>query len=128
MNEGQYDYITLGNHDFNYGYDYLKKYLNNLNAKCICANVDNKTKELSILPYDIKVMENDLKVGIIGFTTDFINRWERPNNINNFTISDTFSAVKKCYEDNGLEFPCADGQLEECENQIPHKAYMLYFH
>ena len=99
MNEGQYDYVTLGNHDFNYGYDYLKKYLNNLNGKCICANVDNKTKELSILPYDIKTMENGLKVGIIGFTTDFINRWERPSNINNFTISDTFNAVKKCYKE-----------------------------
>jgi len=99
MNEGQYDYVTLGNHDFNYGYNYLKKYLNNLNGKCICANVDNKTNELSILPYDIKTMENGLKVGIIGFTTDFINRWERSININNFTISDTFNAVKKCYKE-----------------------------
>jgi 2',3'-cyclic-nucleotide 2'-phosphodiesterase/3'-nucleotidase len=98
MNEGEYDYVTLGNHDFNYGYDYLKKYLNNLNGKCLCANVDNKTNELSILPYDIKTMENGLKVGIIGFTTDFINRWERPSNIENFTIYDTFSKVKKYYE------------------------------
>ncbi len=98
MNEGEYDYVTLGNHDFNYGYDYLKKYLNNLNGKCLCTNVDNKTKELSILPYDIKTMENGLKVGIIGFTTDFINRWERSSNIENFTISDTFNKVKKYYE------------------------------
>ncbi|GAA0773337.1 bifunctional metallophosphatase/5'-nucleotidase [Clostridium subterminale] len=99
MNEGQYDYVTLGNHDFNYGYNYLKKYLNNLNGKCICTNVDNKANELSILPYDIKTMENGLKVGMIGFTTDFINRWERPSNIENFTISDTFNTVKKYYEE-----------------------------
>ncbi|WP_346961543.1 bifunctional UDP-sugar hydrolase/5'-nucleotidase [Clostridium sp.] len=99
MNEGQYDYVTLGNHDFNYGYNYLKKYLNNLNGKCICANVDNKTKELCILPYDIKTMKNGLNVGIMGFTTDFINRWERPLNIKNFTISDTFKSVKKYYEE-----------------------------
>lgn len=99
MNEGQYDYVTLGNHDFNYGYNYLKKYLNNLNGKCICTNVDNKTNELSILPYDIKTMENGLKVGMIGFTTDFINRWERPSNIENFTISDTFNTAKKYYEE-----------------------------
>lgn len=99
MNEGQYDYVTLGNHDFNYGYNYLKKYLNNLNGKCICTNVDNKTNELSILPYDIKTMENGLKVGMIGFTTDFINRWERPSNIEDFTISDTFNTVKKYYEE-----------------------------
>ncbi len=97
MNEGQYDYVTLGNHDFNYGYDYLKKYLSNLNGKCLCTNVDNITKEICILPYDIKTMENGLKVGIMGFTTDFINRWERPLNIKNFTITDTFKSVKKYY-------------------------------
>lgn len=98
MNEGGYDYITLGNHDFNYGYDYLKKYLTNLNAKCLCANVDNKTKELPIIPFDIKTMENGLKVGLIGFTTDFINRWERPSNLENFTVSDTASAVKAVFD------------------------------
>ena len=26
FNEGQYDFVTLGNHDFNYGKKYLKKY------------------------------------------------------------------------------------------------------
>ena len=94
MNEGGYDYITLGNHDFNYGYNYLTKYLTNLNAKCLCTNVVDNTNELPIYPYDIKTMENGLKVGIIGFTTDFINRWERPENIKNFTISDTYSSLK----------------------------------
>lgn len=98
MNEGKYDYITLGNHDFNYGYDYLKKYLTNINAKCLCTNVDNKTKELPIVPYDIKTMENGLKVGIIGFTTDFINRWERPSNLENFTVSDTASSLKPYFD------------------------------
>lgn len=98
MNEGGYDYVTLGNHDFNYGYDYLKKYLNNLNGKCLCTNVDNKTRELSILPYDIKTMENGLKVGVMGFTTDFINRWERPSNLENFTISDTRSSIEAVFE------------------------------
>lgn len=98
INEGGYDYVTLGNHDFNYGYDYLKKYLNNLNGKCLCTNVDNKTKELSILPYEIKTMENGLKVGVMGFTTDFINRWERPANLENFTISDTRSSIEAVFE------------------------------
>ncbi len=99
MNEGGYDYVTLGNHDFNYGYDYLKKYLNNLNGKCLCTNVDNKTNELSILPYEIKTMENGLKVGVIGFTTDFINRWERPVNLENFAVSDTASSIKAVFDE-----------------------------
>ncbi len=99
FNEGGYDYITLGNHDFNYGYDYLKSYLTNLNAKCLCVNVIDKTNELGILPYDIKTLENGLKVGIIGFTTDFINIWERAENLTNFTINDTISSIKPYYNE-----------------------------
>ena len=99
FNEGGYDYITLGNHDFNYGYDYLKKYLCNLDAKCLCANVIDKTNELAILPYDVKTLENGLKVGIIGFTTDFINIWERAENLTNFTVNDTISSIKPYYDE-----------------------------
>ena len=99
MNAGGYDYITLGNHDFNYGYDYLKKYLCNLDAKCLCANVIDKTNELGILRYDIKTLENGLKVGIIGFTTDFINIWERAENLTNFTVNDTISYIKPYYDE-----------------------------
>ena len=36
FNEGQYDFVTLGNHDFNYGKKYLKKYLDNY------KNLDDK--------------------------------------------------------------------------------------
>lgn len=99
MNKGGYDYITLGNHDFNYGYEYLKKYLTNLDAKCLCTNVVDNTKELPIFPYDIKTMENKLKVGVIGCTTDFINRWERPEHIENLTVGDTYSSIKKYFDE-----------------------------
>ena len=98
MNEGGYDYVTLGNHDFNYGKNYLGKYLNNLNAKCLCSNVKDNKNELPIIPYDIKTMENGLKVGVIGFTTDFINRWERAENIENIHIADTFNSITSIFE------------------------------
>ena len=93
MNTGGYDYVTLGNHDFNYGYDYLYKYISNLNAKCLCTNVVDHTKKIDILPYDIKTMENGLKVGVIGVTTDYINIWERKEHLSNFTVSDTYSSL-----------------------------------
>ncbi|MGL5353828.1 MAG: bifunctional metallophosphatase/5'-nucleotidase, partial [Clostridium sp.] len=98
LNKGQYDFITLGNHDFNYGYDYLSKYLNNLDAKCICTNVEDKTGKLPIEPYSIKTLGNGLKVGIIGFSTDFINIWEQPHNLTNFNINDTLSSIKTTYD------------------------------
>ena len=98
MNAGGYDFITFGNLDFNYGKEYLKKYLDNLNANCLSTNVIDKTNELPILPYKIKTMENGLKVGVIGFTTDFITRWERPENIENIDIIDTFDSIKKHYD------------------------------
>ena len=99
MNAAGYDYITLGNHDFNYGLLYLRKYLRTLNAKCLCANIIDKTGELPILPYSIKTLENGLKVGVIGITTDFINHWERPENITNINITDTFEAVKYYFDE-----------------------------
>ena len=99
MNAAGYDYITLGNHDFNYGLTYLNKYLHTLKAKCLCANIVDKTGQLPILPYDIKTLGNGLRVGIIGITTDFINRWERAENIENLAISTTYKAVSYYFDE-----------------------------
>lgn len=99
MNEGKYDFITLGNHDFNYGYGNLKKYIEGFHGKCICCNVEDKTNEIKILPYSIKTLDNGLKVGIIGFTTEFIKVWEQSCNIKNFNIHGTLEAVEKYYKE-----------------------------
>lgn len=99
MNEGRYDFITLGNHDFNYGYDNLKKYIQDFNGQCICCNIKDKNNQIPILPYAIKELDNNLKVGIIGFTTDFINIWEQPYNIENFEIENTLLSVEKQYNE-----------------------------
>ncbi|MGL4337863.1 MAG: bifunctional metallophosphatase/5'-nucleotidase [Turicibacter sp.] len=97
MNTGGYDYITLGNHEFNYGYDYLKKYLDHVNAKCLCANVTDKTNQMNIITSDIKQMENGLTVGIIGFTTDFIPVWEKAHNLTNFDVKNTLASIKQAH-------------------------------
>lgn len=39
MNIGGYDFVTLGNHDFNYGKEELEKYISALDARCLCANI-----------------------------------------------------------------------------------------
>ena len=90
MNKNQYDYVTLGNHDFNYGQDYLNKYIETLDAKVLCGNVDG----LPIATSDIKVLKNGLRVGIVGAVTDWINIWENPAHLNGLKVSDPMPAIK----------------------------------
>ena len=94
MNDLQYDYFTLGNHDFNYGYDTLKDYLCRSNAQCLCANVRDQAKTLPILPYTVHMLENGLRIGLIGIVTHWINVWEKPENLGSIRVSDTMEAAR----------------------------------
>jgi len=94
MNDLGYDYITLGNHDFNYGYETLSDYLCQSHAVCLCANVQDRTNRLPILPYAVRTLENGLRVGIIGIVTNWINLWERPENLTHVSVNDPLQAAR----------------------------------
>jgi 2',3'-cyclic-nucleotide 2'-phosphodiesterase / 3'-nucleotidase len=87
MNLCGYDYVTLGNHDFNYGLEYLGRYLNALNARCLCANIRDRDGVLPILPYVIHTMANGLRVGIVGVSTHYMARWEKPETVERLLIT-----------------------------------------
>ena len=91
------DYYTLGNHDFNYGYDYLRTYVENMKGKLVCANVEDKTGQIKFEPYAIKEI-GDYKIGIAGVVTDWVNLWERKENLLNFEVTDTFEGAKSALE------------------------------
>lgn len=91
------DYYTLGNHDFNYGYDYLRTYVENMKGKLVCANVEDKTGQIKSEPYAIKEI-GDYKIGIAGVVTDWVNLWERKENLLNFEVTDTFEGAKSALE------------------------------
>ena len=95
MNDRGYDYITLGNHDFNYGRNNLLRYLRELNAKCLCANVDDLRGECPILPCTVHTLGNGLRVGLVGLVTDWINRWEKPENLKDFAVVPPLERAKK---------------------------------
>ena len=88
------DYFTLGNHDFNYGYQTLKEYLEASDAVCLCANVEDIRGELGIQKETVHVLENGLRIGITGVVTDFVNVWEAPCNLEGLRITDPFEAAK----------------------------------
>ncbi len=100
MNEVGYDYVTLGNHDFNYGYDYLMNYLSGLNAKVLCANVEDISRDVAplIQKTAIQTMDNGLVVGLVGLTTDYINIWEKEEHLTKFNITDPFPSAVKAIE------------------------------
>ena len=96
MNGCGYDYVTIGNHDFNYGKSYLRSYLDNLAAKCVCQNVlfDGECP----FPPQIHTLENGLRVGIVGIVTDYVNIWEKPDNLKTITVADPFPAAATALE------------------------------
>ena len=95
MNARGYDYVTLGNHDFNNGYDYLKRHLDALNAKCLCANVEDLRGELPISAATVHTLGNGLRVGLVGIVTDWVNRWEKAENLTELRVHDPFEAARK---------------------------------
>ena len=95
LNDRDYDYITLGNHDFNYGPDNLSRYLHSLHAKCLCANVRDAEGRLPLLPGTVHVLGNGLRVGMIGIVTDWVNRWEKKENLVGLTVSDPLEAARQ---------------------------------
>ena len=95
MNDRGYDYVTLGNHDFNYGRESLLRYLRELNARCLCANVDDLRGECPIFPCAVHTLGNGLRVGLIGLVTDWVKRWEKPENLVDFVISSPLERAKK---------------------------------
>lgn len=91
------DYYTLGNHDFNYGYDYLKTYVENMKGKLVCANVIDKTGRIKFEPYAIKEIHG-YKIGLAGMVTDWVNLWERKENLVNFEVTDAFEGAKRALD------------------------------
>ena len=92
------DCFTLGNHDFNFGYEALRDFIDAMNAECLCANLTDLGGELSVRPWTVRTLENGLRVGITGVVTDFVNVWEQPCNMENLRISDAFTAAARAYE------------------------------
>ena len=97
MNRCGYDYITLGNHDFNYGMPYLNSYLDALQACCVCENVRRDGAGVRF-PARIHTLENGLRIGIVGIVTDYVNIWEKPEHLAGIAITDPVPAAAAALE------------------------------
>jgi 2',3'-cyclic-nucleotide 2'-phosphodiesterase / 3'-nucleotidase len=92
----QYDAVILGNHEFNYGLDYLQKCMKHSQFPWLSSNILNKDTEKPYfgVPYVIKMIEGR-KIAIIGVTTHYIPNWEDPKHIEKLLFEDAVKATKK---------------------------------
>lgn len=91
MNTLGFDASTLGNHEFNYGLDFLMKSLAGADFPVVNANValelgSDPTKDKTLIPpyvildhtvTDGAGTEQPIKVGLIGFTPPQVMNWDR---------------------------------------------------
>ena len=91
MNLAGYDFVTLGNHDFNYGKAEIQRYLRQLDARCLCANVEGIPE---VEKTALVTLQNGLRVGLTGVVTPFVNVWESPENLEGIRVTDAFGAAK----------------------------------
>jgi 2',3'-cyclic-nucleotide 2'-phosphodiesterase/3'-nucleotidase len=84
MNHMRYDAAALGNHEFNYGIDVLRKFESQCDFPLLGANaLDAKTLRPAFQPYTVKRIRvpgaPDIKVGILGLTNPGIALWDKDN-------------------------------------------------
>lgn len=75
FNYMEYDAVVLGNHEFNFGMDFVDKITGELKMPVLAANAVYKDSRELAKPYTI--LEKDgVKIGIIGLTNPNAPRWD----------------------------------------------------
>ncbi|EKO3835781.1 2',3'-cyclic-nucleotide 2'-phosphodiesterase [Vibrio harveyi] len=104
MNQLDYDVGNIGNHEFNYGLEFLKNSIDGANFPYVSANVfDKKTDEHYFKPYLIKThtfkdtdgQSHEIKVGYIGFVPPQIMVWDKKNLEGKVFAEDITETAKK---------------------------------
>ncbi|WP_166462365.1 bifunctional 2',3'-cyclic-nucleotide 2'-phosphodiesterase/3'-nucleotidase [Psychrobacillus vulpis] len=104
----KYDGATFGNHEFNYGLDYLDEVMDDANFPYVNANVRNAaTKKLLYKPYvlidkevvDAKGKKTTIKVGVTGIVPPQILKWDKTHLEGKVTVDDSVQAVEAVIPD-----------------------------
>jgi len=96
MNAMGYDYVNVGNHDFDYGQDALREHLDALKAPCITANAFDKKVPLG--PTYVVREFGGKKVALFGLTTPAVTRWEPAGSIRDFAFTSAAETAARTVE------------------------------
>ena len=99
FNAMRLDFYTLGNHDFNFGYDVIRDYVRAMDGTLVIANVEDLRGEIEHKKYVICTLKNGLRVGITGVVTDYVNIWEQPEHLTELRVIDPVKAAGEVYSE-----------------------------
>ncbi|NEU62770.1 bifunctional UDP-sugar hydrolase/5'-nucleotidase [Paenibacillus sp. ALJ109b] len=109
LNELGYDAAVMGNHEFNYGQDLLRKAVEDSHFPWLSANIVNEGKPDEEVPdtaltgagipafgppYLIKTLSSGVKIALLGATTHYIPNWEHPKNIEGLQFLDALETIR----------------------------------
>ena len=94
LNDIQYDASIIGNHEFNYGIDYLASAIASYNHPVLAANIENEAGEVAFgQPYMI-IEKAGVKIAVLGMVTQYIPHWEQPETIRGLRFKSIVETAK----------------------------------
>ena len=114
MNDLAYDAVTLGNHEFDYGLDFLFDTLKHLECPVVCANLADAAGDHLVQPstmINLAIQCSDgkartLRVGVLGLTTPQVVDWDHAaldDAITSFDIIETAQSEIKAMKKQGAD-------------------------
>ncbi|HBU83945.1 MAG TPA: bifunctional metallophosphatase/5'-nucleotidase [Paenibacillus sp.] len=121
LNELGYDAAVMGNHEFNYGQQLLRKAVEESHFPWLSANIVMEHQDDTIMnhlnegkhdeetrpvapsgagipafgpPYLIKTLSSGVKIALLGATTHYIPNWEHPKNIEGLHFLDALETIR----------------------------------
>ncbi|RMC48745.1 bifunctional UDP-sugar hydrolase/5'-nucleotidase [Lactobacillus sp. ESL0228] len=95
-NQIGYDARCLGNHDFNYGLNYLSNYIAANHAPFLNANVLSIKDDQPAFGKNYCIINKaGVRIGLIGVTTQRIPTWEPAQNVTGLKFVSAFEQVKR---------------------------------
>ncbi|MDX8351562.1 bifunctional 2',3'-cyclic-nucleotide 2'-phosphodiesterase/3'-nucleotidase [Cognatiyoonia sp. IB215182] len=103
FNTLSYDAITLGNHEFNYGLDFLRRILAGAQFPVVCANIDllqapPLSEDFTILKRTLQCSDGQartINIGVTGFVTPQITEWDRDTLAGKVETEDIVACAKR---------------------------------
>lgn len=90
----KYDAFVLGNHEFNYGIDYLNRRISQSRTPVISANiVHHGTDSTAYTPFILKQVDG-IMVGVLGLTTPGVLVWDRAHVEGKLQVRDAMAEAK----------------------------------